>query len=758
MSIERGGVSIPVGADLKPLEKGLKKAEGLATGFSERIRKAASGAIWDGSSFVAGLRMSSKEFDKFIDKTVKAKEEYQDLIQLSEGLKKSDLWSQLGDSTKKSIENAVSVAGTESEAYDRTLKNMGRGQKLKGLFDNLKAGVTDFSKKTAKAGSDFGLFLRRLVGIGSVALLVRKAFSMATEGLNNLAQYDSRTQASLDSLRNALMSLKNALGAAFAPIVNFVAPILTKFINMLTKAANSVAHFFGALTGQKEIVVATDYVGDSVGSIGDNASAANDRAKELKRTLMGFDKINKLDGEDEADYNPSPSMGTGGGGGQGFTTVPISGVAENWADKFREMWEKGDFTWLGKTLAEKLNKGLESINWTTIKKNCKKVATSIGTFINGFVENFNWGLLGHTISEGIKTALDMSITFLRTVNWESVGKAIVDFICGIDWLGLLGKSLVLMWEIQKALVEVFIGAVRELGKKIGEIFQPIAESIRNWFAEHFGPNNEVSMTISLKDAFTPVWDKVKDAWNGVVSSTVVKTIKGAIAQVWYTVKKTWDDFQSASITKTIKGMIGSTFTAVKNAWNKLQSMSITKTIKGAFGSLWNSVVSAYNAIKDKWVTVTIEVQKIGDAIGDWWDDLDFDLDFFASGGNPQQGQLFFAREDGPELVGTLGGHSAVMNNDQIVSSVASGVAQAMNGLKFMMNATPQLAMTSAPAGTESSIPAQSNTEVIALLRQLISEVKNLDLDVTLDGESIKNNTVDRINNHTRSTGQLEIVM
>lgn len=30
-----------------------------------------------------------------------------------------------------------------------------------------------------------------------------------------------------------------------------------------------------------------------------------------------------------------------------------------------------------------------------------------------------------------------------------------------------------------------------------------------------------------------------------------------------------------------------------------------------------------------------------------------------------------------ELVGTLGGHTAVMNNDQIVSSVSVGVAQAV---------------------------------------------------------------------------------
>lgn len=41
------------------------------------------------------------------------------------------------------------------------------------------------------------------------------------------------------------------------------------------------------------------------------------------------------------------------------------------------------------------------------------------------------------------------------------------------------------------------------------------------------------------------------------------------------------------------------------------------------------------------------------------------------------GQMFIAREAGPELVGTIGGHTAVMNNDQIVSSVSAGVYQAV---------------------------------------------------------------------------------
>lgn len=45
----------------------------------------------------------------------------------------------------------------------------------------------------------------------------------------------------------------------------------------------------------------------------------------------------------------------------------------------------------------------------------------------------------------------------------------------------------------------------------------------------------------------------------------------------------------------------------------------------------------------------------------------------ASGGAFSTGQMFIAREAGPELVGRIGRSTAVMNNNQIVSSVASGV-------------------------------------------------------------------------------------
>lgn len=50
---------------------------------------------------------------------------------------------------------------------------------------------------------------------------------------------------------------------------------------------------------------------------------------------------------------------------------------------------------------------------------------------------------------------------------------------------------------------------------------------------------------------------------------------------------------------------------------------------------------------------------------------------YASGGIVDTGELFIAREAGPELVGTIGGRTAVANNDQIVQGITEGVYEAV---------------------------------------------------------------------------------
>lgn len=98
---------------------------------------------------------------------------------------------------------------------------------------------------------------------------------------------------------------------------------------------------------------------------------------------------------------------------------------------------------------------------------------------------------------------------------------------------------------------------------------------------------------------------------------------------------------------------------------------------------------------------------------------------YAGGGSPASGQFFMAREAGPELVGTIGRHTAVMNNNQIVSSVSDGVYSAV------LSAMSQT--------------ARSNSTP-------------MELHVYVGGEKVTDYVIKDINGRTVSTGKCPILM
>lgn len=71
---------------------------------------------------------------------------------------------------------------------------------------------------------------------------------------------------------------------------------------------------------------------------------------------------------------------------------------------------------------------------------------------------------------------------------------------------------------------------------------------------------------------------------------------------------------------------------------------------------------------------------------DWLKDFDDwkkhkNITTYASGGYPPAGEMFIAREAGPELVGRIGNRTAVANNDQITAAISSAVYAAIVNAK-----------------------------------------------------------------------------
>lgn len=163
-------------------------------------------------------------------------------------------------------------------------------------------------------------------------------------------------------------------------------------------------------------------------------------------------------------------------------------------------------------------------------------------------------------------------------------------------------------------------------------------------------------------------------------------------------KKGW-----TTITDFVGNLVSTGVSLIKNGWSSISSFVGTAVSTGV--SLvkkgWSSITSfvgnaasvSISLVKKGWTSVTSWLGDLTASLGIKlprirvkWSSVEFlgasisypsGLETYAKGGFPDMGQLFIAREAGAELVGNIGGRTAVVNNDQIVESVSRGVYQAV---------------------------------------------------------------------------------
>ncbi len=260
------------------------------------------------------------------------------------------------------------------------------------------------------------------------SFVIQGVLSGVKEGMQNLSKYSKQTNADLSLLMSSLTQLKNSLTTAFAPILTVITPILNALIQKIITVVNAFGQLTASLAGQGTFVKAKKVNQDYAASL----DKSSKKAKNLQRTLMGFDEINKLD-----DKNSSSTNKSGLSPNDMFETVEIPNKYKDLAKMLKDAWAQGDFTKIGQMVGKKINEALESIPWDRIKKTCNKIAKSIATFLNGFIETVDWGLVGNTISQGLNTAFSFANTFAKNFHWDSLGKAVGDGINGamegLDW-------------------------------------------------------------------------------------------------------------------------------------------------------------------------------------------------------------------------------------------------------------------------------------------------------------------------------------
>lgn len=116
----------------------------------------------------------------------------------------------------------------------------------------------------------------------------------------------------------------------------------------------------------------------------------------------------------------------------------------------------------------------------------------------------------------------------------------------------------------------------------------------------------------------------------------------------------------------------------------------------------------------------------------------------AASGGKFHGTMFWAGENGPEVVGHAGGRTEVLNRSQLAATMYSAVSSALSGIQMRVTG-----MGAAPTGGDESMSEELMYR--AMLRALNdSDVFPEELD--LDGEAVWRRMVQRNRQNTRMTG------
>ena len=183
-------------------------------------------------------------------------------------------------------------------------------------------------------------------------------------------------------------------------------------------------------------------------------------------------------------------------------------------------------------------------------------------------------------------------------------------------------------------------SLQEKWNEFKENFKPFSD----WFNKHVAPwftkEKWLDLAVKSKDSVVSTWDSFKNSFNPISD-----WFNNKVAP-WFTWEK-WRQLGSNAVQ------------AIQNAFSnfnfKIKLPHFTWSSQPANGWIAN-VLSALN--------LPTSLPKLN-------------VSWYASGGMPDMGEIFVAREAGPEMVGRIGNKTTVANNDQIVTAIKQGVYEAV---------------------------------------------------------------------------------
>ena len=559
-----------------------------------------------------------------------------------------------------SLKGLVNAAGRASKAVlnftkDLALSTIGAGKYQTGLSKIVDA-------------------FKRIVFYRAIRSAIREITQGFKEGVSNLYQYSlalnnidaAHAVSTMNEFATVSLYIKNSLGAMVMPILEALVPVVNAVANAFVTAANAVNQFFHALKGESMFTRARKYAVDYAEGL-DKASGS---AKELKKQVFGFDELNIFN---------APSGGGGGGGtdldySEMFEEAHLSDLMEKvkafmdvglykqagkaLADGLNEIISNFDAAEFGNNLGTKIRNGLQLAVGFLTNFDFKQVGSKLGQALNGIIAKVNFTDIGTLLARKLTMVFDFAIGFLESFDFGTFTKKLSQIVVGFfdhlsDWL------VEVDW---RKLGETFFNDLKDAVTGID--FGEIARSIFEFFGEGLAAALDFfgGIVDGIMEDVGAYFQKKTDECGG---DAVAGFLKGILDGI----KNIGEWIYNNVILPFVGGFLR--YLGIENGASTVFKGIGTAIIDGLLEGLKNTFaykVVAWVNEKVKWLNEKFNISpdspRILDSGGGGG------AGYFAEGGQPQVGSLFWAGEAGAELVGQVGGRTTVTTHDQFSEGMA----------------------------------------------------------------------------------------
>lgn len=484
----------------------------------------------------------------------------------------------LADNVKETATVSKQVGRDAGEA-SKNVRHLGKSAKDAG----------EAAKKGAHGIAFFWNQLKRVAFYRFVRTVLKEIAAAFKEGITNLYQWssavDGRFAKSMDKIATSTLYLKNSLGAMLAPIINTLAPVIDWIVDRIVDVINWINKLFAALSGSQTYTVAKKVATTWADAGKSAAGSARSAADDIKRTILGFDEINKLEKQNTSS----------GGSGSGNSTPGI-----DYTDMFEERRLDG---WMSKlaSFIDKFNLQIPAVFGTILGgfAAIKAAISAVSKLSLGWLKD----MAGKTITIGVK---------LIRRGWETLkgwalrfGEAVVDLAVRIKTSALeLWAKFSAAWSVLNPVL------------KVGIVASVTAAAL--WLALQLDWSKAPEKILQVKTAIVTtaqkLWRDFQQDWYAIGQkvlgfSVVIST---TAAYLWQTLQKAWGDAKARVLNVGARIV-----TAVSGLWETLKSewYEHTRTLNvgikpefaadgsqvGATGSTWYE--KAWSWIKKNWLVV-----------------------------------------------------------------------------------------------------------------------------------------------------------